>query len=159
MDRVALERLMLDRALGAMEADVEALLGAYLEGRGEEQSEGEIWRQVVRKVRRVVGIGEADAVLPEFSGVRNRQWWDGARNVGKLAACLVLGAGLAAGWFTWRDGKVGGGERGTVIARSETPPAREFSPKQRVIETAGAEHRESRGVVWVSPVRAPVVRG
>ena len=96
MDRDVLERLMLDRALGALGGDVEVLLEAYLRERPVERMEGAVLSGVVSDVRGVMKTTAPAERLPSFAGVRAVRWWDGVRGAAKLAACVVRGGALCA---------------------------------------------------------------
>lgn len=103
MNAEVLERLLLDRALGALDDDVAALLDEYLRDKpGLAAEAAEIERTLERA--RAATRAELPAAIPPFpraaaAAMRRRArvvrisgWVSG------LAACLLLGVGVGAWW-------------------------------------------------------------
>jgi hypothetical protein len=78
MDEEILDRLMIDRAVGALDPDVEALLADYLKQAGISEEEPSLTCEVVRLSRNLLKTEEG-AVLPRFRisqlvRKRHRRW-------------------------------------------------------------------------------------
>ncbi len=107
MDTQTLERLLMDRALGVLPADVEALLAAYLEQEPSAAQRAGEFARAAAAARRLLH-SDAPASLPPFPAVRIRhlqrtrrqlRW---IRTLGGLAATVVLGVGLGVMFRDWR---------------------------------------------------------
>jgi hypothetical protein len=105
MNQEMLERLLVDRALGALPPDVEALLDAYLEMesaraplRGEIDETVRLARQALAPPRPLSLPPLKLVPTPErtTAGTRRRTWWPA-----ELAAAFVLGLGL--GPWVWHQ--------------------------------------------------------
>jgi hypothetical protein len=114
MDSEMLEKLLMDKALGAVSPEVGALLGAYLEGDARARKEAVAIDGVVGLARKAVGGGAELKAAPAFRAdevrtVRRRRVIGriGAIAAG-MAACLTVGFVLGA--FRTR----GGAQVGTV---------------------------------------------
>lgn len=89
-----LERLLIDRSLGALPADVHTLLAAYLESRPDALETAHDLDEIVGTARHVLARGEQaahPAGLSHLTIPRARTW-----RVASLAACLAIGVGLGA---------------------------------------------------------------
>lgn len=108
-----LERLLMDRALGALPADVECLLAAYLVDRPETSRPSEEIRQTV-DLARLALVGARPAAhepLPPLAfaaaappGKRHRTLAILVRGAA-LAACLLIGVGLGGVLFSPSGGR------------------------------------------------------
>jgi hypothetical protein len=174
LDAPTLNRLLTDRALGALSADVEQLLGSYLtfDSRAEEDS-----RRIARTVELARAVlcppaGRSDDFLPPLSAAEGaaRPRAVLRRVVGPamaLAACLI--AGFALGKRMSGPGpSVAMPTNPTHMAQrpSEAPPAKADKPAtglwslRRMYESMqNAPEREPSGVIWISPRSQPQLGG
>ena len=177
-----LERLLIDRALGALSPDVEALLASHLEGDRSASEDTQQLAVVVETARRALQ-GDAPK-LPPFPAEQLRRAQQrrrravvaggGAAFVAAVAAGLVLGAMLfsrpphadapksAVGRPTsvvlTVDPEAGGSDE----SASEPPPAVSdgfWSMRRWRERAASARHGETSSVRWDSPVKRPRFRG
>ena len=98
MDAETLERLLIDRALGALPADTEALLAAYLEGEEQATTQGKVLDQTVSLARQALAdAAPPDAALPPFPKAklaraqRTRRLRLATVQAAALAACVLIG--------------------------------------------------------------------
>lgn len=180
MDRETLERLLIDRSLGALDADGTALLEAYVAiDPGAAALERQI-KETTELARRALQSGPV-AALPEFPADqmlranRRQRSQRILRTAAAAAACVLIGLGV-----------------GALLFRGERPVARPASSSVAVSETADerneivavpagggpvdgalgfwSERRlserhdrsrpaESVRVVWTSPVASPAIGG
>jgi hypothetical protein len=124
MDTETLERLLMDRALGALPADAEALLAAWVSDHPEK-------RAVAERIERTVGA--ARAALAEEKPVRlppfpveaigrrlaERRRWAVVGEVAGLAACVLVGIGLHAAWIAGGMGNAGRAGPGGITKDAE----------------------------------------
>ena len=99
MDKETLDRLLIDRALGALEPDVKELLDAYLQQAGVSADPYSETEDVVRLSRNLLKT-EGEAVLPAFRGpksVRNRQRQFVILQTTGIAAMLLIGFFIGRG--------------------------------------------------------------
>ena len=167
MNSETLERLMLDRALGALPADCEALLTAYLESHPDAAAACREIEQTVGLARRSLAKEPIES-LPAFpadkllrSG-RSLRLWRTAKTAVAVAASIAIGFGAHA-WLS-RAASPGPGRT--------TPPALAYSGSERVSEesaegsafwsgrrlyerAAGTQRQSSNRVIWDSPLKAP----
>ncbi|TWT44619.1 hypothetical protein RAS1_10340 [Phycisphaerae bacterium RAS1] len=103
MNAETLERLILDRALGALDADVAALLDAHLRDNPAAAAEAAAIERTMARVRAATRtnppinvppfpLSQAAAVRQRARVIRISGWFTG------LAACLLLGVGVGAWW-------------------------------------------------------------
>lgn len=99
MDTETLDRILLDRALGTLPADVAQLLDAYLAVQPEQARHAAAYADTVQTAR--LAFGGIDAVtLPPFPRERlarlehTRRQLRWVRNLGAAAALLVIGIGV-----------------------------------------------------------------
>lgn len=173
MDAETLERLLMDRALGSLPQDSEALLEAYLShdlGAAERARE---FADATDAARQVLRSGEA-TTLPAFPitqvlklerAQRKIRW---LRNTAGIAATLVVGIGLGA-WFAQVPARVPLGAGSTpieMVARLAGPADAESRGKRFWSESrlARVVHRSqpTRGtqkLIWDSPVARPRLGG
>jgi anti-sigma factor RsiW len=128
MNDETLERLLLDRALGALDADVEALLAAHLAGDPAAARRAAAFNDAAALARQALPPGPRDAPPALSFGQleridRVRRQLVRIRTVGGMVAALVLGVGVGA-WLT-------------RTALSPLPSA----PPPRIVQTpTGASH-------------------
>jgi hypothetical protein len=95
-----LERLLIDRSLGALPADVDALLAAYIQSRPDALETARNFDSLVAATRHVLTArDERAAAVPSFDrDALGRRAAHSARTwrVASLAACLLIGVGLGA---------------------------------------------------------------
>ncbi len=169
MDGEILDRLLMDRALGGLSPDVEALLAAYLEQTptaaaraGDYNAAADAARQVLR--------GDRPATLPPFPAIRLHQVAEArrrlrlVRQVAGLAAALVLGVGLGAGLFRGQAPSGGTvtpvGVDHQLAAADERPAAGDFWSAVRLYERARHMRQTSSArLIWDSAVSRPRVGG
>lgn len=168
MNADALERLLIDGALGVLDPDVEELLAAYLSIEGDAVRAAAPIQNAVDLARDVLAADPAPR-LPEFPArvaardMRRRAGWALVRRAGALAAALVLGVGLGGYLF-------GGGAGAARQAPSvPAPPLVSFDPQfepgrspdgiwsARPALDASARRGRPEGprVIWDSPIRRP----
>ena len=172
METEILERLLMDRALGGLSPDVEALLGAYLERDAAPAARGREFELAANRTRQVLRQAQP-MTLPPFPAARVQALDRGRRrlvllrSVAGIAAALVLGVGLGAGL----DQR---------LAAHRTTGASALSAPVLVVARAGAEATDSAGfwsaqrlyeqardtkgtqaaqLIWDSPVKAPRLGG
>ncbi len=172
MDAETLERLLMDRALGALSPDADALLTAYLEHDAEATERSREFAAAATSARHVLRRA-APATLPPFpaAGVqqleqaRRRLVW--VRNAASMAAALVIGVGLGA-WLTKQMPADGRTDVKPVVVEfvaklpvaEPEPAANRFWSTQRLYEQARRTKRvEAARVIWDSPVLKPRLRG
>jgi anti-sigma factor RsiW len=174
MDAEVLERLLLDRALGALPPDVESLLTDYLERDRAAAARAREYESAAADARRVLG-SPAAIQLPPFPAARmgkverTRRRLVLIRNVGGLAAALVIGVGLGAGLL--QSGPTARSDRehpmlqpapAPMLAAAAASSARPggFWSAERLYEAArSAKRSTSAHVVWESPISEPSIGG
>lgn len=163
MDREVLERLLMDRALGALTPDVVAVLDAYVAVDAAAAARAREFDAATLAARQV--LGPAMAEVPPFPAVRlaridrTRRQLVLVRNVAGLAAAIVLGVMVGA-WGFRRAGPVAG------------PTAVKASPQTAEVENGGFWSRDRwlaaaqaarpsghAALIWESPVERPRLRG
>lgn len=101
MNAETLERLLMDRALGGLSAEVDELLDAYLERDAQAAARAGEFAEAARLARHALG-GAPATVLPPFPAARIEKLQQArrslvlVRNIAGLAAALVLGIGVGA---------------------------------------------------------------
>lgn len=175
MDAETLERLLMDRALGGLTPDVEALLDAYLERDSHAAARAAEFQAAAIAARRVLSTGSS-AALPPFPAVRLehighvRRRLVLVRNVAGLAAALVLGVGLGAAYFRHVGERAGGAvplpgaapAKVVAVASTVTPSrgSADFWSAQRLYEQMRSVKRpETPRVFWSSSVQLPRLGG
>jgi hypothetical protein len=92
MNDATLERLMIDEALGALDADVSALLAAYTAKLPASSSERAAWQKLAGTVRQTMPVPALQTLPPlRISRLPEQHYWRAAR------ATLALGAAVAIG--------------------------------------------------------------
>jgi hypothetical protein len=158
MDAEILERLLMDRALGGLAPDVEALLAAYLAQDGaaaERAREFEAAAMAARQVLRTSGpLGLPKFPAGQIRGLeRTRHQLVLVRNVTGLAAAIVAGIGLGVVFFR-EPATRPGIDRPPVVAASA--PRGEFWSAQRLYEKSRRTGSpDAVHVIWDSAVSAP----
>ncbi len=89
-----LERLLMDSALGHLDADVQALLADYLAGHPAATTQTQELQEVVRSATKAVRKPVPAAALP--SPIHRFVWRHRAEQVLALAASFVVGVGITA---------------------------------------------------------------
>jgi hypothetical protein len=89
-----LERLLMDSALGRLDADVEVLLADYVAGNPAVTTQVQELREVVRSATKVVRKPVPAAELP--SPIHRFVWRHRAEQMLALAASFVVGVGITA---------------------------------------------------------------
>lgn len=173
MNDETLERLLIDRSLGALSADAAALLDAYLRDNPAAARTATAFDETAGLIRQSLPAAPA-ASLPPFPRARlhdahrNAARWRIVRSALALAACVVLGFSL------------GSRPLGGPVKRENTGPAvasvlpRDGRASDRVNESAESDfwsaqrmrvrftsdsRAASRRVVWNSPVARPSLGG
>lgn len=173
MDPETLERLLMDRALGSLPPDAEALLEAYLSHDAAAAERAREFVEASDAARQVLRSTEA-ASLPPFPVTqvlkleRARRGIRWLRNTAGIAATLVVGIGLGA-WFTPASTRAPIGPAPTpteVVAR----PTASFGTESHsagfwsVSRLAQVVHRSestegTKRLIWDSPIARPRLGG
>ena len=164
IDPEILERLLIDRALGELSPDAEALLEDYLAREPEASEEAEEIARAVDAARCALTPSEevdSHSLPPLLLGKRGGILWRVGARAAALAACLLIGVGVGL-WFSQSKqvietqveiAWVGAEEEsdGTEGAnRSEIWSARRF------YEAASRPARTKRArLIWDSPTKMP----
>jgi hypothetical protein len=116
LDQAAVERLMIDDALGALDPDVQALLADYLARAGAGDREQQQWRRVADAARKALPEDVEERLLPPFPGRRMQAWrlWRVTQIAVAAAALLVIG-------FDLGRGRIRQPEPAPVIAQAPAP--------------------------------------
>ena len=102
IDPEILERLLIDRALGELSPDAEALLEDYLAREPEASEKAEEIARTVGAARCALAPSEevdSHALPPLLLYGRWRFLWRGGARAAALAACLLIGVGVGL-WFS-----------------------------------------------------------
>ena len=95
MDDAALQRLMMDDALGALEPDTRALLGEYLKDRPALKADHAQWQRLTAAATQAIPASVPET-LPEFP--RRRLQWSRFHRAARLtfsaAAMVLIGVGV-----------------------------------------------------------------
>lgn len=158
----------MDRALGAVSPEVEALLSAYLMHDAKAAERSREFRKAADLARQVLR-DRSIPTLPPLPVVALRQAAQTRRrlvllrNVASLAACLLIGVGLGA--WALRETSVSMPSKSVVwplvhdkvtIAEADTSESAGFWSLQRLYEQA-RDRKRSRPLLlkWDSPARKP----
>jgi anti-sigma factor RsiW len=167
MDPETLDRLLMDRALGGLPPDMETLLAAYLEANSRAAARAREFEQAAAAARNVLRE-RTPLSLPPFPAVRidqlerarRRVTW--VRNVGGLAAAVLLGIGLGVALLGHRS-EVPAGRMApapTVAALDAELKPGEFWSAARLYEQARHNRRsDSVRFIWYSAVERPRLGG
>lgn len=173
MERQTLERLLIDRAAGALDDDVEQLLAAYLAGDAEAAKAASGWRDVADLARRAMAVSE-QVVLPRLrTGHMGVGWRSRRTSVFALggavaaAACILLGVVLGRSVFVAsrdtapsRPVAVAPAGNDAVKAPAVAATADEgFWSIRKAMAQPAASVRMGPVLVWHSPVKEPVLEG
>ncbi len=167
MDDETLERLMLDRGLGALPTDCDTLLEAYLETRPDAAAACQRIEETICSAR--IALTQAPAERPpEFPAERllraqrGNRTWNIARRITGIAAAIALGFAAHALWFHRapslsqpRDLLVAahvGSEPGPPGSSDE---AGFWSARRLYQRAAGARQQTGKNLIWHSPVSFP----
>jgi hypothetical protein len=167
MDQETLDRLLIDRELGALAPDAAVLLDAYLERDAQAAKRAREFGEAGDLARQALEADEP-AVIPDFPRrvlsqkyVSRRRW----RVVGQgaaLAACLGFGIWLGGTGSGRELGMSGGGQTPVVISvsRSEPPETsgddtRFWSARRLYRNAAESKPNPAKRFIWESPVSKP----
>jgi anti-sigma factor RsiW len=167
VDPETLDRLLMDRALGGLPIDVERLLTAYLEANSPAADRAREFEQAAAAARDVLRE-RAPVSLPPFPALRidqleraqRRVVW--VRNVGGLAAALLLGIGLGIALLGHR-GEVPAG-RATqapivAVVGTKLKPGGFWSAARLYEQVRHNRRSDSVRLVWDSAVERPRLGG
>lgn len=165
MDAEALERLMLDRGLGALSPDCETLLAEYLDMRPEAAAACRRIDQTIDLARRALGEGPAEP-LPAFPAERllrarrSHRGWKMAGGIVGVAASILIGFGAHA--ILFRAAPPNAPRLGSyAVANSGGQRASEadygsgFWSGRRLYERASTTPRQPAKLIWDSPAKVP----
>jgi hypothetical protein len=127
MNEEVLERLLIDRALGALAPDVESLLTDYLAARPQASGEAAELERVVRQS--AAALKQPGRVIPLPRKLQTARWVGNAlrfRQRLALAASFVVGAALAA--VLLEANRSGSGQSAAHIAQRPAPAAVRTQP-------------------------------
>jgi hypothetical protein len=169
MNEETLERLMIDRSLGATSPDVDALLDECLANHPREAERAREYGDLAQRVRTVLS-GEPTGRLPAFPRDRllsekcSQARWKSAQRVTALAASFLLGIGVAGlGVGVWRPEAA---PRPAMLELAEHPDARPSQgdgsgfwsvPRRREPPARGASARGR--LIWTTPLSKPFLGG
>lgn len=167
MDGDTLDRLLMDRALGGLAPDVDALLAAYLEQTPTAAARATDYTAAADAARQVLR-SDRPATLPPFPALRLHQVAEArrrlrlVRHVAGLAAALVLGVGLGAGLL--RSSAPPDGPAPTVAVErvpiGQRPIVGDFWSATRLYERARQVRPvHSTRLIWDSAVNRPRLGG
>jgi len=172
MDREALDRLLLDRSLGALSSDVEALLAAQIETDPSAQQRWSEYASVTTAARQVLHSNTVSS-LPPFPSARiqglerTRRQLVLFRRVAGLAAALVVGTVLGSWWVRPAAPALQPDKRPAFVHQASGDTERagrseksDFWSIRRLHQTAQASARDgATRVIWDSPVSRPRIGG
>jgi hypothetical protein len=167
LDSETIERLLIDRSVGALSSDTEALLAAYLR---HDRQAGELARQfdeTADLAKQALGVASApslpalrtDKLLRVEASCRR---WRLFRNAAGLAACLVLGLGLGLilsrnapsplppPSFAVRNSSLANDARDTRSSASDFWSVSRLRDRLKATEPKHTSH-----LIWDSPVKLP----
>ncbi len=169
MDTKTLEALLLDRALGALSPEVEALLDAYLEHDAVAGQRATEFSDAAIAARRALASNAA-ADLPAFPRqqiealrkTRRQLAW--VRNAGGLAAVIVLGITIGVALqdaMSTSERTTVQGELVVVTSRDAATSAASSSiwSSRRIFERLQQPKADARNVIWKSAVERPQLGG
>ena len=172
MDADTLERLIMDRALGALPADTEALLAAYLEHQGQATTQAKGFDQIVSLARQALAAAAPPAAaLPPFPKAkfaraqRMRRLRLAAVQAAALAACVLVGFSVG-GFGSHRPSPslpAPGGAQPVAIVTIRPPAETSGSTDRSAFWSAQAWYERStrdrpspeRRLIWDSVVKWP----
>lgn len=154
MNKETLDRLMIDRAVGALDSDVEDLLDDYLERTGVAAEQYSSTHEVVRLSRNLLQM-EEETALPAFrvpKPIRNRRRRFIVLQAAGVAAMLMIG------FFIGRGLSAGNGsmpKRSVVVTVTSSQPASDSGIWSiDCTRLRSMPVRPSRWK-WTSPIRQP----
>jgi len=167
LEREMIEKLVLDRALGALTPEAARLLEAYGEGDARVDEMERVYEQTVGLARRALA-DEREPALPPFpaeriaADARRQRLWKITRNAGALAACVAAGLMIGMRWRTAPT--VSTGATSVSIAQSGDGRGSHamgelggagFWSTQRIHKQAQAANVGRPAGIWRSPVQMP----
>ena len=169
IDPEILERLLIDRALGELSPDAEALLDDYLAREPEASEEAEEIARTADLARRALAPSDevdSHALPPLLLGKRRGVLWRVGARAAALAACLLIGVGVGL-WFSQSkqviETQVEIAWVGTAqeSAREDADGTEEVNRSEiwsarRFYEAASRPARTKRArLIWDSPTKMP----
>ena len=167
MNAETMQRLLIDRSLGLLPNDVEALLDAHLAIDSEAAALAAQFDRTAALARRALAGGPASE-LPPFPAEsvrregRSLRRWMWTRNITAAAATLVIGFGLGAALFRNAadldaSGKALGGLPAAIVGTSPVSPrsAGMWSTRRALERATRAPEKTAARLIWDSPVRKP----
>ena len=169
MDAETLDRLLMDRALGALPPDVATLVNAYVERDAAAAARARGFDAAASAARRVLKQ-EAVAPLPPFPGMQIqrleqvRRQVRFLRNAAALAAAIVLGFGLGALSLHGTRAALPSAPAVAALEGVRPKPAATsaggFWSSERLLRAVQAAKRtDSTNVIWDSAVSTPRLGG
>lgn len=167
MNADTMERLLIDRSLGLLPQDVEALLDAHLANEPAAAEQAAEFDQTAELARRALA-SDTGAELPPFPAEqlrregRSLRRWIWTRNISAVAATVVFGIGLGAALFrnagseVRSDNDLGAATAPLIDKRTTSPASAGMWSARRMIERASRAPAERPArLIWDSPVRKP----
>jgi hypothetical protein len=163
MEAEVLERLLMDRALGGLSPDVEALLTAHLAQDADAADRAREFDAAATAARQVLQSG-GPLTLPRFPAARirglehTRRQLVLVRNVAGIAASVIVGIGLGVAFFR---GSAAAPESvrapiAVVSTAGSAAPRGEFWSAERLYEKSRrTEHLDAVRLIWDSAVSTP----
>lgn len=140
IDQAALEKVLIDRALGVLSPEVEELLRAYLARDPEAATLARRLNETVDLAKRALQT-EPDAPLPPFPTARMRRAQGNRRRRQRLVAAvglavsMLVGLGIGALWF--RHGPTPGVGTTPVVQVEAVPGADPLPAPPREVQESG----------------------
>jgi hypothetical protein len=163
MEVEILERLLMDRALGGLSPDVEALLAAHLAHNAGAAGRAREFEAAAIAARQVLNSG-GPLALPHFPAAqirgleRTRRQLVLVRNVAGIAASVIVGIGLGVAFFRGPAARPETVPTPIAIVATAGPaaPRGEFWSAQRLYEKSRrTEHPDAVRLIWDSAVSTP----
>lgn len=167
MDTETLDRLLMDREMGALSEDARDLLEAYLRHDAGAAARARAFAEVGDLARRALSR-EAPSAMPTFPRDRlrrdrvSRRRWRVVGRAAALAACLVFGVWLGSVNAPHPMG--GSGQAPSVLVESPPGPSageassddtRFWSARRLYRDAVGAKSNRAKKFIWESPVTKP----
>ena len=168
MDSETLERLLIDASLGALSADAEAMLRAYLKREPSAARQAAAF-ELTARLARLAMPSPAPATLPPFparaiqAAQRRRDATRIARQGLAMAACVLLGIGISA----LRPGATRHAPALPLLVSNDAPSAGDagrntggfWSTQKWYDRAARASQSATGGAIWHSPIQRPSLGG
>jgi len=163
IDPEILERLLIDRALGELSPDAEALLEDYLARQPEASEEAQEIARTADLARCALTPSEefdSHALPPLLLGKRGRILWRVGARAAALAACLLIGVGVGL-WLSQSKQVVETQQEIAWVGAEDSDGTEEANRSEiwsarRFYEAASRPARTKRArLIWDSPTRMP----